>query len=250
MQNAIAFADNDIVVVAWSYGHKLADCMGFALLAQACTGSAGDARCHRTAGADVRSDDAAAGGDGGVDFSNADQARRCRHQRGLATGGGHAVGHLDARVAEVLRIEAVWLAVEPMDMRAGAAPLLVSVVKVFGAAQVHHGYTRRYPPTVNSAAETEYAASAARAVAGEKSVELGCAPPMASEDFAFMLNAKPGAYIWLGVDGDRPSALFTTRSTTSTMTRSASVRPSGSSWSGNSYRRSAKPAFRRQCVWR
>lgn len=31
MQNAIAFADNDIVIVAWSYGHKLPDCMGFAV---------------------------------------------------------------------------------------------------------------------------------------------------------------------------------------------------------------------------
>jgi phosphatidylserine/phosphatidylglycerophosphate/cardiolipin synthase-like enzyme len=31
MQNAIAFADNDIVVVAWSYGHKLPTCMGFAV---------------------------------------------------------------------------------------------------------------------------------------------------------------------------------------------------------------------------
>jgi hypothetical protein len=31
MQNAIAFADDDIVVVAWSYGHKLPTCMGFAV---------------------------------------------------------------------------------------------------------------------------------------------------------------------------------------------------------------------------
>lgn len=31
MQNAIAFADNDVVVVAWSYGHKLPTCMGFAV---------------------------------------------------------------------------------------------------------------------------------------------------------------------------------------------------------------------------
>lgn len=31
MQNAVAFADNDIVVVAWSYGHKLPSCMGFAV---------------------------------------------------------------------------------------------------------------------------------------------------------------------------------------------------------------------------
>ena len=40
----------------------------------------------------------------------------------------------------MIRIDAVWLAVEPVDMRAGADRLLASVVQVFGAAQVHHGY--------------------------------------------------------------------------------------------------------------
>jgi transposase len=40
----------------------------------------------------------------------------------------------------VIRIEAVWLAVEPIDMRAGADRLLASVVRVFGAARAHHGY--------------------------------------------------------------------------------------------------------------
>jgi len=40
----------------------------------------------------------------------------------------------------VIRIDALWLAVEPMDMRAGAERLLASVVKVFGSAQAHHGY--------------------------------------------------------------------------------------------------------------
>jgi transposase len=40
----------------------------------------------------------------------------------------------------VIRIDAVWLAVEPVDMRAGADRLLTSVVQVFGAAQAHHGY--------------------------------------------------------------------------------------------------------------
>ena len=47
---------------------------------------------------------------------------------------------LDARVAAVIRIDALWLAVEPMDMRAGAERLLSSVVQVFGSAQSHHGY--------------------------------------------------------------------------------------------------------------
>lgn len=40
----------------------------------------------------------------------------------------------------MIRIEAVWLAVEPADMRAGADRLLARVVQVFGAAQAHHGY--------------------------------------------------------------------------------------------------------------
>jgi len=40
----------------------------------------------------------------------------------------------------MIRIDAVWLAVEPIDMRAGADRLLARVVQVFGAAQAHHGY--------------------------------------------------------------------------------------------------------------
>ena len=40
----------------------------------------------------------------------------------------------------MIRIDAVWLAVEPIDMRAGADRLLARVVQVFGAAQSHHGY--------------------------------------------------------------------------------------------------------------
>lgn len=40
----------------------------------------------------------------------------------------------------MIRVDAVWLAVEPMDMRAGADRLLARVVQVFGAARAHHGY--------------------------------------------------------------------------------------------------------------
>ena len=40
----------------------------------------------------------------------------------------------------MIRIDAVWLAVDPIDMRAGADRLLARVVQVFGAAQAHHGY--------------------------------------------------------------------------------------------------------------
>ena len=40
----------------------------------------------------------------------------------------------------MIRIDAVWLAVEAVDMRAGADRLLAKVVQVFGGAQAHHGY--------------------------------------------------------------------------------------------------------------
>jgi len=47
---------------------------------------------------------------------------------------------LDARAAAVIRIDSLWLAVEPIDMRAGTERLLALVVQVFGAARSHHGY--------------------------------------------------------------------------------------------------------------
>ena len=59
-------------------------------------------------------------------------------------------------------------------------------------------YERRYPATVNSAEETVHAARAAATVVGERNVEHDPTPEMTSEDFAFMLQAKPGCYVWLG----------------------------------------------------
>jgi transposase len=40
----------------------------------------------------------------------------------------------------VIRVDAVWLAVEPLDMRAGTEAALARVVHVFGAARAHHAY--------------------------------------------------------------------------------------------------------------
>lgn len=40
----------------------------------------------------------------------------------------------------MIRIEAVWLAVEPLDMRAGTDSALSRVVQVFGEARAHHAY--------------------------------------------------------------------------------------------------------------
>jgi amidohydrolase len=59
-------------------------------------------------------------------------------------------------------------------------------------------YERRYPATVNSETETEHAVAAASAVVGAANVDTNPTPEMGSEDFAFMLQEKPGCYVWLG----------------------------------------------------
>jgi amidohydrolase len=59
-------------------------------------------------------------------------------------------------------------------------------------------YERRYPAVVNAVKETEQAVNAAAIVAGRECILTEIPPIMGSEDFAFMLNAKPGAYIGLG----------------------------------------------------
>ena len=58
-------------------------------------------------------------------------------------------------------------------------------------------YERRYPPLINAAAETEVCASVLRATVGSENV-VNVPPVMGSEDFAFMLQAKAGCYVFIG----------------------------------------------------
>jgi hippurate hydrolase len=55
-----------------------------------------------------------------------------------------------------------------------------------------------YPPTVNHAAEAERAAKAMTDIIGGDGVIFDAPPSMGAEDFSFMLEERPGAYIWLG----------------------------------------------------
>ena len=59
-------------------------------------------------------------------------------------------------------------------------------------------YERGYPATINSDRETAACAEVAAEVVGEDNVHLDRPPLMASEDFSFMLQAKPGCFIFLG----------------------------------------------------
>ena len=62
-------------------------------------------------------------------------------------------------------------------------------------------YKRDYPVTRNHERETAYAASIAAQVVGSERVDTDVAPVMGAEDFSFMLNARPGAFIFVG-NGD------------------------------------------------
>lgn len=59
-------------------------------------------------------------------------------------------------------------------------------------------YDRRYPPTINNAEEAAFTAEVMKNLVGDPNVFLDKPPKMASEDFAFMLNERPGAYVWIG----------------------------------------------------
>ncbi len=59
-------------------------------------------------------------------------------------------------------------------------------------------YRRDYPVTVNHARQTEFAAAVASGIAGKDQVDTDAAPVMGAEDFSFMLEARPGAFIFVG----------------------------------------------------
>jgi hippurate hydrolase len=63
--------------------------------------------------------------------------------------------------------------------------------------QIKVRYERRYPPLVNAAPETEICTAVMRAMVGAESV-LRVPPTMGAEDFAFMLQAKSGCYVFIG----------------------------------------------------
>jgi amidohydrolase len=61
-------------------------------------------------------------------------------------------------------------------------------------------FVRNYPPTVNSKAEAEFARKVMSSIVGEQNVQVQ-EPTMGAEDFAYMLQAKPGAYCFIA-NGD------------------------------------------------
>ena len=67
-------------------------------------------------------------------------------------------------------------------------------------------YQTDYPVTANHAQEAARVRDCALTLLPADKVQWNVNPSMASEDFACMLEACPGAYFWLGADGETPSA--------------------------------------------
>lgn len=67
-----------------------------------------------------------------------------------------------------------------------------------GGCTVSFAYDRRYPATINAEDEAAIAADVAALVVGEGHVDRDPVPTMGAEDFAFMLQERPGAYLFIG----------------------------------------------------
>jgi amidohydrolase len=80
------------------------------------------------------------------------------------------------------------------------ARLVDSVAVAFGATASLH-YTRTYPATINNPEQAEFAAGVAAELVGHDKVTRELPPSMGAEDFSFMLQVKPGAYLRLGQGG-------------------------------------------------
>lgn len=88
--------------------------------------------------------------------------------------------------------------------------LVESVAVGFGAT-ARLKYKRSYPATINSEREAEFAARVAASLVGDAKVERRLPPSMGAEDFSFMLQVKPGAYLRLGQGGEGGCFLHNSR---------------------------------------
>ncbi len=109
-------------------------------------------------------------------------------------------GSADNVIAEAAELRGTVRAFNP-QIRDLAQRRMAEIAQGIGAAmnvEIDFDYRRCFPATINSPAQSEAAARAAAAVVGADNVRRDEPPSMTAEDFAFMLEARPGCYIWLG----------------------------------------------------
>ena len=121
-------------------------------------------------------------------------------ESGVVTIGHIKGGHTHNVIPETVLLQgtARWFKPEVGDLlEQKVRDIATGIASAFGAkAEVQ--FTRLYPATVNEESSTDLAKKAAAAVVGENRVVFMEKPTMGGEDFSFMLNEKPGAYLMLG----------------------------------------------------
>ncbi|HET9716496.1 MAG TPA: M20 aminoacylase family protein [Pseudolabrys sp.] len=97
-----------------------------------------------------------------------------------------------------LRGTARSLAPEVRELLEKRLPVVVeNTAAAFGAKAILN-YKKGYPVLINHEQEARFAATVATEIAGGDKVDRALPPMMGAEDFSFMLNDRPGAFIWLG----------------------------------------------------
>ena len=136
----------------------------------------------------------------------------------LQTVTSRSVDPLDSSVISITRIQAgtanniipqsAWLNGTVRTLRPATRDMVEKRIREITAglaeasgATARVEYRRGYPPTINHGAQTDFAASIARKISGDANVDVNAPPTMGSEDFSFMLEARPGAFIFIG-NGD------------------------------------------------
>lgn len=104
-------------------------------------------------------------------------------------------------IPQVVKLKGTARSLDPEvrdQLEEGIKRVATNVAAAMGAtAEVD--YQRGYPVTVNNEEATVWAADVARDIAGD--IDLTIQPMMGGEDFSYMLNERPGAYIFVG-NGD------------------------------------------------
>ena len=87
------------------------------------------------------------------------------------------------------------------DLAEARIKQIVAGIAASLGASVELQYQRGYPATVNTMREAEFAAQVGEKIFGRENVVRDADPTMGGEDFSYMLQQKPGAYVWLGQGG-------------------------------------------------
>jgi hippurate hydrolase len=112
-------------------------------------------------------------------------------------------GHTDNVIPQHAKLRGTARALTPEVgdlLRKRINEIVEGTAKLYGA-KAKLTYTNGYPVVVNHERETAFAADIAREIVGEDKVDTNTPPRMAAEDFSFMLNERPGAFIFVG-NGD------------------------------------------------